>query len=98
MSEVAQEADETTDTTSDDVQTTVDWRGLWSEFGFDSPDGADNQFTSDTQPVAAHQCTAQSPAGDAQGTIQSTVDNGVLVERYDNAGTLRGYSFVGGER
>lgn len=81
-----------------DSATEIDWAALWDEFGFDSPDAAGTTFASDTQLVAAVQSTVQSPAGDARGHIRQGVDDGVLIPRYTDGGTLRGYAFVGGER
>lgn len=102
MSESPQTTEQSTDHAQvlDQAETTtnVDWAALWEEFGFDTPDAAGNEFVSDTALVAALQSTDQPLAGDAEGHIDEAVDDGVLVKRYDDAGTLRGYSFVGGER
>ncbi|RLM32666.1 hypothetical protein DVK01_20560 [Haloarcula sp. Atlit-120R] len=83
---------------TDDSATDVDWAALWDEFGFASPDAAGNKMASDTQLEAALQATEQSPAGDVTGHISQAVASGTLVKCKTDAGTLRGYAFVGGDR
>ena len=83
---------------TDDSRTEVDWAALWKEFGFDTPDAAGFKLASDTQLEAALQPTEQSPAGDVTGHISQAVASGAIVKCQTDAGTLRGYAHVGGDR
>jgi len=83
---------------TDDSATEIDWSALWDEFRFDTPDAAGNKMASDPQLEAALQATDQSPAGDVTGHISQAVASGTLVKCQTDAGTLRGYAFVGGDR
>lgn len=83
---------------TDDSATEVDWPALWEEFGFDTPDAAGFKLASDTQLEAALQSTEQSPAGDVTGHISQAVASGIIITCQTDAGTLRGYAHVGGDR
>jgi hypothetical protein len=77
----------------------VDWRALWDEFGFDTPDATGRLVISETQLLTALESSEQGITGGLGSKIESAVENNTLVEceskGSDNEMHLRGYRLVG---
>ena len=101
--ESVQDSSETDDEdNSAPEQSGVNWTALWDEFGFDTEDTHANIYASNTQLVAALECSEQGISGEEGALIRQAVDDGRLhkltIDGEYGEQIDRGYVLDGGQQ